>query len=311
MTNLDNYFNKYGFTLKVFPDGNTPFTVKYVIEFGGSPKAIFNYRNNKIDHEFWSLASRRLSSIIMNGQSFDSNVIYDDASLKHFIDSNYIKLNPDTKLDAVLEYFYKESSYDGDTVEDKVSTDLQAMMMYYENKQEWRFYLTTAQRLGYLMPATQGKSFGRKYALTIDGLAKVISILKGKESKVSFVAMAFTAEMKIIYLNAIMPAIVECGYEPYIVNDLDVDSDKTINDAILAGIKKAKFTIADFTDHRNGVYFESGFALGRGQKVIYMCREDQMSQSHFDLRNYQHIVWKDSEDLKKRLRDKIEAFIND
>ena len=108
-----------------------------------------------------------------------------------------------------------------------------------------------------------------------------------------------------------MPSIVECGYDPYIVDSVEVDSDKTINDAIIAGIKKSKFTIADFTDHRNGVYFEAGFALGRGQKVIYMCREDDMVNSHFDLRNYQHIVWKDAADLRIKLKNKIEAFIND
>jgi hypothetical protein len=36
-----------------------------------------------------------------------------------------------------------------------------------------------------------------------------------------------------------------------------------------------------------------------------------MSKAHFDIRNYQHIVWKESSDLKQKLIDKIEAFIED
>jgi len=101
----------------------------------------------------------------------------------------------------------------------------------------------------------------------------------------------------------------ESDFEPYIVFNQHPESDVTINDEILAGIKKAKFTIADFTYHKAGVYFEAGYALGRGQKVIYTCREDNIGTAHFDTRNYQHLVWKDGADLKKKLMDKIEVFI--
>ena len=65
----------------------------------------------------------------------------------------------------------------------------------------------------------------------------------------------------------------------------------------------------DFTKNKHGVYFEAGYALGRGQKVIYTCREDSIEDAHFDIRNYQHLVWKDGEDLKMKLMDKIEVFI--
>jgi hypothetical protein len=57
------------------------------------------------------------------------------------------------------------------------------------------------------------------------------------------------------------------------------------------------------------VYFEAGYALGRGLKVIYTCREDQIDEAHFDTRNYPHILWKDADELKKKLIDKIEVFI--
>jgi nucleoside 2-deoxyribosyltransferase len=145
--------------------------------------------------------------------------------------------------------------------------------------------------------------------LTIKGHEIAQKTRESRESKIAFVAMSFDSEMIQIYNSWIEPAIKDSGFEPYIVLNQHPESDVTINDAILAGIKKAKFTIADFTHHKPGVYFEAGYALGRGQKVIYTCREDHIGTAHFDTRNYQHLVWKDGADLKKKLMDKIEVFI--
>ena len=63
--------------------------------------------------------------------------------------------------------------------------------------------------------------------------------------------------------------------------------------------------------YKAGVYFEAGYALGRGQKVIYTCKKDDISNAHFDTRNYQHIVWETADDLKQKLIDKINAFVLD
>jgi len=121
--------------------------------------------------------------------------------------------------------------------------------------------------------------------------------------------MNFAEELEDTFTNAIATAIKESGFEPIRIKDEDVPSDVTINDAILAAIKRSKFTIADFTGNRNGVYFEAGYALGMGQKVIYTCRKDDFESIHFDTNHYQYIVWETPEKLKKELKDKIEVFI--
>lgn len=59
------------------------------------------------------------------------------------------------------------------------------------------------------------------------------------------------------------------------------------------------------------MYFEAGYALGRGQKVIYICKEDDIINAHFDTRNYQHILWTDKVDLRQKLIDRIDAFVKD
>jgi hypothetical protein len=111
--------------------------------------------------------------------------------------------------------------------------------------------------------------------------------------------------------SAIKQAIIETGFIPIIVDEIHVKSDVTINDEILASIKKSRFCISDFTQQKNGVYFEAGYALGRGLKVIYTCTREDFNNAHFDINHYLHILYDTPEQLKKGLIDKIEAWIKD
>jgi len=43
--------------------------------------------------------------------------------------------------------------------------------------------------------------------------------------------------------------------------------------------------VADYTGQVNGVYFEAGFALGLGLKVVPTCREDEISKLHFNIKD--------------------------
>lgn len=109
--------------------------------------------------------------------------------------------------------------------------------------------------------------------------------------------------------NAIKEAITATGYIPVLIDEQNIESEKTINDEIIANLKRCKFCIADFSYHSKGVYFESGFALGQGKKVIYTCSKEEFENSHFDLRPLQHIIYEDMDYLKKSLINKIEAWI--
>lgn len=99
-------------------------------------------------------------------------------------------------------------------------------------------------------------------------------------------------------------------YEPIIIDEEQIASDRTINDEIIAGLKRCKFCVADFSLHRNGVYFESGFALGQGKKVIYLCSREEFASAHFDIKPLQHIIYDSQEQLLRDLKFKIQAFID-
>lgn len=122
-----------------------------------------------------------------------------------------------------------------------------------------------------------------------------------------FVAMHFEAGPSSVFDNAIKPAIERAGYTAYRV-DRDPHIDR-IDAKIMAEIKDSRFLVADVTGQRNGVYFETGYALGLGLPVIWTVRRDDLENVHFDTRQYSHIVWETEQEFHDKLYDLIRAII--
>jgi len=260
------------------------------------------------DQSYWDYNRVAIFYLIENG-IWPSGKLVDKQLLEVLISSSAIPKTPLDKINEILYFISTNQKHFGER--------------FNVNRKE---YDNLKRKLGLVDPnelegiiREAAKSGLLEIKIDDDGGMVVILSLKGweladkrnkeKQSNFAFVAISFDSEMIQIFKDWIEPAIRESGFEAHIVLDQHSESDVTINDSILAGIKKSKFTIADFTHHKAGVYFEAGYALGRGQKVIYTCQEDHIESAHFDTRNYQHLVWKDGADLKKKLMDKIEVFI--
>ncbi|UFH96734.1 nucleoside 2-deoxyribosyltransferase [Bacillus toyonensis] len=146
--------------------------------------------------------------------------------------------------------------------------------------------------------------------VTVKGWNRIAELEKGREvdTKQAFVAMAFSPEMDGPYKNAITKAIIEAGYQPIRIDEVEHNND--ITDEIIVKIRQSKFVIADFTGHRGGVYFEAGYALGLGKTVIWTCRDDEFKNIHFDTRQFSHIKWSTEDELYRKLLNRIKATIN-
>ena len=66
-------------------------------------------------------------------------------------------------------------------------------------------------------------------------------------------------------------------------------------------------SFADFTQNRPGVYFEAGFALGLGKRVIWLCKKTDLGELHFDTRQFNMIDYETPEELRNRVRARIAA----
>ena len=152
-----------------------------------------------------------------------------------------------------------------------------------------------------------------QYRVTVSGHVRIADEASAADSSQVFVAMWFDDSLSSAYDEGIAPAIQDCGFEAKRI-DRDPAVDK-IDDAIIAEIRRSRFLVADFTHGnegaRGGVYYEAGFAHGLGIPVIFACRGDMIDKIHFDTRQYAHIVWNSTSELRNSLRDRILARIGE
>jgi hypothetical protein len=171
--------------------------------------------------------------------------------------------------------------------------------------QKLEFFFNALVEQGYLQTLNNGW-----HKISFNGF-KYLAELESDASKslLCFVAMSFDKTETEIYAYGIKPAVEATGYEPYRVDEQHLAQEQTINDAMMAAIKKCGFMITDFTGQRPNVYFEAGYGLGRGLKVIYTCHADHFAETHFDTNNYPHIIYSSTEELRLKLIAKIEAWV--
>ena len=174
--------------------------------------------------------------------------------------------------------------------------------------------------------STRGQA---RFAISPKGWSRIQELSRiGRESTQAFVAMWFDPQTDDIYEKGIRLAIEKAGY---VCKQMKyIEHNNKICDEIVAQIRKSRFVIADFTagrcvqcekcEHadkckdkvrpRGGVYFEAGFAMGLGLPVIWLVRQDQVDDLHFDTRQYNHIVYESAQDLEKKLLNRIAATIH-
>jgi nucleoside 2-deoxyribosyltransferase len=143
--------------------------------------------------------------------------------------------------------------------------------------------------------------------LTVDGWNSLDPIAVGGIPGRVFVAMSFNPELDSVYEDAIQMAIErDCGMKATRIDREHFP--EQISDRILAELRRCQILVADFTDHKAGVYFEAGFALALGRTVVWTCREDCIGGAHFDTRQYPHILWRNPAELRRKLADRIQAM---
>jgi len=184
---------------------------------------------------------------------------------------------------------------------------LEILAVTWSQDQEELLYIVDSyllEELGHLERNKKGC-----YRITPKGWAEFEAIkTKDAGSNIGFIAMWFDPSMDTAR-DAIEAGVKSAGYDPLRVDKLEHNN--KIDDEILAAIRRSRFVVADFTNHRGGVYFEAGFGLGLGKQVIWLCREDDLAKTHFDNRQYNFIVWKGDnlEGLSSRLQNRIEATL--
>lgn len=219
------------------------------------------------------------------------------------------------KFDFIITDFNKNTNNFGDITEivkfDKIDLTIErkkhkrTCLDYFCNgEQELERILKELEKLNYLEVEMQESSW--KVSLTAEGLKYAKTLYNPSNSKQCFVAMWFEDGTKELW-NKIKQALEgnpnsdknspEYGAN---YNSLRIDEKEHTNfipAEIISEIKRSKFIIADLTGNRGGVYYEAGFAEGLGIPVILTCKENELDNVHFDLKQKNILIWTD-EDLK-------------
>jgi nucleoside 2-deoxyribosyltransferase len=294
---------------------------EYTIEFDGIiQKMFFNngVQNWCNDKDFLS-RKHIFAGALINGLLFDKGfpppIIKIEFLFERLKEIVY-PISPKDKLDNLFKTIVNRQNFDGQKLDffKVISNPFFYFGHYFKSKMECNYYFKVLHEFGYINAVFNSESndkFGGVLTseVTFSGLNYFIDLTeKGNLSNKCFIAMSFNPLLNDTR-QAIKQAIESTGFKPIIVDEVHYESEKTINDAIIANLKDCKFCIADFTEQRDGVYFESGFALGQGKPVIYTCREEDFKKSHFDTNHFPHIIYKNPEELKQKLIDKIKAWI--
>lgn len=183
----------------------------------------------------------------------------------------------------------------------RLNKDVDYPLISAKGEREMNELLVTAGDLGWFEPATS--------KITINGWRRIEELKRTQpRSRSAFVAMWFDDQMDEPWNNGFKPGIEHHDY--YRARRMkEVQHNERIDDGIIAEIRASGLLVADFSGDRGGVYFEAGFARGLGIPVIWTCRKDWLDRLHFDTRQYNHIVWEKSDDLKQQLVDRIAATV--
>jgi len=177
---------------------------------------------------------------------------------------------------------------------------------YYSWTSELNGTLEILQEYGYLKPMWTTSKCDR-YTFTVDGWKHLGDLqMKNSELPQAFIAMWFDSSMNGAR-DSIKKAIEDAGYVPAVIDEKEHNNQ--IVPEIFYEIQNSKFIVADLCGHRNGVYYEAGYAKGLGKEVILTCRSTDFDGRHFDVAQQSTIIYDSDEDLYKKLLKRIEVTV--
>lgn len=163
--------------------------------------------------------------------------------------------------------------------------------------------------MGYLI-----RNGNSSFTISAEGWKKIESLHKQQhEIMQGFIAMEFSANTAKIR-EGFRQAITSAGYTMRAIDEKEHNNQ--IVPEIFYEIDRSKFVVVDVTYPNYGAYYEAGYAYGLGKEVIVCCSKEAFENKngkherpHFDISQKSMVIWDDIEDLKRRLKRRIEATV--
>ena len=206
-------------------------------------------------------------------------------------------------VDRLLLWLAKRQPFHAEFV--PLHPDEVSAVLCVPNADTAAYYLEVAKtQLVYLETRSAGSQLG--YRLTMPGWKRHREVVHAAPDSVqAFVAMSFADGLDAIWEEGLRPGIEEAGYKPFRTKEQEHSG--KIDDLIIREMRRSSLVVADFTEQKQNVYYEAGFADGLGLPVVRCVRAAEAKKLHFDTRQYAHVTWTDADDLRVKIRNRIEA----
>ena len=123
-----------------------------------------------------------------------------------------------------------------------------------------------------------------------------------------FVAMSFHEEEEPAltdYWRAMKRAAVDIDL-PIEMFRIDLaEGDYEISQAVMEEIDLADIILADFTLGSRNVYFELGYARGKGKRIVQTARSG--APREFDVRNWKTVLYRNATELEEKLKPALRS----
>ncbi len=153
------------------------------------------------------------------------------------------------------------------------------------------------------------KKIPKKHTEKVETLIKQRAELSEKKKEKSpdiFVIMPFSPELDDVYHLGIREVAESLKCSCKRVDEMEFTGD--ILDEIYNSIVNSKIIIAEVSSPNPNVYYELGYAHALRKPVILITKD--ISASPFDLRMYNHIIYENIVDLRKKLKRRLEVLLS-
>jgi len=120
-----------------------------------------------------------------------------------------------------------------------------------------------------------------------------------------FVIMPFSPDLDDVYYLGIHEIARILNHTCERVDEIEFVG--SILDEIYNSIKHSKIIVAEVSNQNTNVYYELGYAHALNKPVILITKD--VSSTPFDLHGYNHIVYRNIVDLRKKLKNRLEAIL--
>ncbi len=158
---------------------------------------------------------------------------------------------------------------------------------------------------------SRGEAYIRENAATVL-LNPVGGAVAPRRTARVFVAMSFHEEEEPAltdYWRAMKRAAADVNL-PIEMFRIDLaEGDYEISQGVMDAIDSADIILADFTLGSRNVYFELGYARGKGKRIIQTARTD--APREFDVRNWKTVLYRNATELEEKLKPALQSAYAD